>query len=330
MAELSALELQKWVTTAIQDYDAQDPALYLADTLAPRVAVKGRFGVMVEAISGQRVLTNASRARGAEPGKGQSGYQKGATYQVEHLVWAEDVTKEDRESAQSEFGLDIFGAKGTFCKSMIDDWREALVCSRYISVDPNTYDYDATLGYYSNYSTQVVTLTGTDHWNDAASEPFVKILNARSWFATNTKVIPNTVIIPEKVGMYLREHPDYKAEFGTNQDLFAIGAVNPMIRDLKVIVARQKLNLPNGTTVNAFGNNVWIGRVEPFNMGGTYMGHALQAELIGGESGVRVDYNQKSRVHTVEVSDGEIDVVTPKLNGSVSGYLIRNVLEGSL
>ena len=327
MAQQFATELQlnHWVQQAALDYEQINTAFYLAGRIAPEVPVQARFGQFWENMHGRNYLVDPGRAPGAKAGKVELKFQAGASYQTEHKEHREAVTDEEVEASQMEFGLDRFRAAAENLTALQLANVEAKVTALFMSCDWYTRDYDATLGYYDDYSDQVVTLTSGDHWNQSTSHPFEQIMAAREWFSKNSYVVPNTLIIPEVTALYLREHPDYKSEYSVLKDMFAIGDVNVQIRGLDVVVARAKVGKADGTLV-PYCQDVWIGRVDSW--GGTFMGHAAQPIYTNGHAvGTRIVRDEDTYSSDVISSYGERAAIIPRVGGSVAGFLIHNPLE---
>ncbi len=323
MASLKELAVTQYVEGALLSWATNGGVGYIADQVIGKVTVGKTEGKLLERDASGTYTTISKRAPGDGAGEVESGFKAGASYQTEDRTLKERVTEEDRAAASGEFGIDAYRVAA---EGIVERWmneREQLVSALFRSTDPYSRVYSAALGHYASYSNQVVTLTGTSHWDNSASKPFTDLKTARLWFSANSYQVPNTIIIPEKVAIYLREHPDYISEYGEQRDLQEVAALHGSLRGLNVLTPTAKGTDALGATVPYWGNDVWIGRIDP-----GMRGFAVEVEYSGGSKGVKVwpDPYPDRKTDYVQVEFGQYDWVVPQAGGSTCGYLIRNVI----
>ena len=325
---LSDLAILQYVTNEYRMFYEQNVQNFLADMLAPRVGVDKDQGKWFEDDDSGNLFTDARRAPGAPAGEVTSGVIDGVSYQTQDYTLKEKVTDEDLRKARTEFGLDVYQMKAQklATRGLIQNDRR--VIALYRSLNWETWAYDATLGVYESYGNQVSTLTGVNRWDSTSADPFGNIETAKEWFAENTVIEPNVIIIPDVVGYKLRETTAWKAEYGT-RDLFAETGPEAvtMIRGLKPLIAKAKFKSTiGGAWVPFMGTDCWIGRVEPYSA--QYKGLAVRPTLNGGKQGITVwrDGAQDTNTAYVQAHYGEDDVIQTKSGGSESGYLLRTVI----
>lgn len=186
----------------------------------------------------------------------------------------------------------------------------------------------------SNYGSNTTALSGTDRWDNPASDPIKQLLVAKE----QVLVKPNTLVIGGQVWPYLRTNPEVKGYIQSRAST-ALGAT-PMQVDLdavaaligveRVIVGEARYNsAAEGQTATSsyiWGKSAALIRVEPnpnpimtstfmytYRFGGiAYRNEVIPDRIDGGMGG-----------QYIKLSTFEDDVV---IGGSNTGYLYETVI----
>jgi hypothetical protein len=310
-------------------WTTQKDESFVADKLAPVVTVKNHIGSLLEKDMSENDPIDWRRAPGAPAATVRSGYKIGTNYFCFDQTVKERVTWEDVQVAQEAFATDVFAQKGATLARRAQIAKEIRVAAMFRSLNPLSFAYNSGAGVFSDYSNQVNSLSGGACWDQSSTcDPFGNILTAKDWFAANTAVEPNIMIMSAPVAYALRESAEFKKEYGTFHDLQEIGDLPGTLRGISVYVAQSKYKLP-GTLASfrqIWGSDCWIGYVDQIGNGTS--GHAVQVKYAGGEIGTKVwqDPELDRKLWFVQQCLGMYDYVVPRSGGSVVGYLIRNAL----
>lgn len=330
MAELRDLARIQHVQGAILSWESNNGMGYIADQVVGRYNSNSRKGLLMEKDAADTALRSSVRSPGGEAVEVESGYKDGNPFHCKDRTRKERVPIEELQAAADDFALDVYGEKAATLTEQWYNEREALVASLFCNTDPLTGEYSAALASanYASTANQIVSLALTEQWSDAANcDPFGDIKTARLWFAKNSFVTPNTVIIPEDVALNLRETTAYKAEYG-DRDLQAVANIDPILRGLRVLIPSAKVENKAGSMRYLWENKVWIGNIDSGAPQRAFRGHAVEVTYTKGDTGVRVwdDPSPDKKTSYVQVMNGELDWIIARKGGSHSGYLLTDVL----
>lgn len=334
----------------VMDYWAQPNETFLADLLAPRVPVTKEAGFWDREVTEEDdVLLDDGRAPGEAPKEVSAQYETGPVFVTTQRALREPVTYEDHAFWSSELGINRAQVAAQRVARRLLLNREARVTSYFLSCNPLTRVYDASMGVYSNYSTQVVDLStynpgsgaGDEQWTDANSDP-LDFITVQVEKLLDLGTSPNVVIVPEKLWFVLRRNTAVKAELAEDRDVYAEGTLQrEELRDLQVIRYGRRARL-SGAATNLFGTNVWVGRLDD-SYGPDWRGHVVQPVFNGSatvwpfEGQIEDEYamdgltvriygagDPGTRKYYVDVDAGYDGVLQPWNDGSRAGVLLRN------
>lgn len=204
----------------------------IAPFVAPVVNVTARSGKVVKFGKEQFAVGNSRRAPGAVIPR------VGVTFSSENYVinqhaWAAEVTEEEYEEAMSSDAQIDLRSQAVLraASSVAQSWEKEVI------------ETITTAGNYE--SGNVLTLSGTDQFSNAASDPESIVVDASETIRSQVGVYPNSAIISPKVYNALRLHPIFKDRIKYTSD-----------RSVNLDMLANWFNLPRGIKV---ASRVYLG-----------------------------------------------------------------------
>ncbi|MBF0461447.1 MAG: major capsid protein [Magnetococcales bacterium] len=275
--------------------------------LFPRVSVQISGGQVLEFGKESFKLYQARRAPGTATKRVQFGYL-GKSFALVQDALEGQVPREYLRDAMQTPGVDL-------------GQRAVMGTLRALSL---TLEYDqaklaTTAGNYdSNHKT---SLTGTDKWSDAGSDPSGDINVGKESVRSSVGIYPNTLLLSAQAFSVLKEHPKVVERFKyTSQDSITPNML-AALWDLQTVVVGKAVAFDDlGNDIDIWGNNAVLAYVpaapsglEDPSFGYTYtmQGHPLVEKSY-------YENNARSWIYPVTYER------VPVLTGILSGYLIQN------
>lgn len=296
------------LTAVAKGYESQFPLV--ADILFPVVPVTSRGGKIIVFGREQFQVVRSVRAPGADTKSIEIGYGSENYSLVDHRLMAK-VPVELMEEAAAVPSLDLSAQSVTAVQNMMSLEREV-----------NAAALARASGAYA--SGNKTTLSGTNLFTDATSNPFVIIEAGKEAVRKKTGRRPNVAIIGPVVLSALRTHPMVLDKISTATDRApATMAQLQALFEIERIVEGQAIVDSVGTFSDVWGNDIVLAYVSPKsmqNMGSQNYGYTYQ---LAGRPMVEEAYfdgSKNSFMHPV--SDASQVVMTC----ADSGYLIKNAV----
>lgn len=282
---------------------------HVGGILFPRVPVQVSGGKIIEFGKDSFKLYSTSRAPGTVFKRMQFGYE-GKDYALENHGIEVPVPREHQRDAAQVPGIDLAS-------------RAIMSAMNVTSLTLEKAQADlarAASGYDSNHK---VTLSGTDQWDDAGSDPISDIEDAKEAIRESVGVYPNVMEISAKAFKSLKEHAKILEKIKyTERGVVTADLLAAVFDIAKVVVGKAIAFDDAGASIDVWGKDVVLayvptainGKEEP-SYGYTYTmeGHPL----------VEVPYwedQSKSWVYGVGFER------KPVLSGITSGFLIINAV----
>lgn len=180
------------------------PVAPVADALFPIVTVGARAGKILSFGPDDFKKVNTLRAPGANTKRVQFGYS-GEPFSLGDHSLEGSVPRERMEEAAAVPGIDLASGAIRKVQNLMAGEREQQAAD--IALNAANYD-----------TSNKVTLTGTDRWDDPTSDPFDDIDAARQQIRSQTGVKPNRLVLGPKVLTALRRHPKVIGRLSTAAD----------------------------------------------------------------------------------------------------------------
>jgi hypothetical protein len=180
------------------------PQAPVAEALFPFVYVGARAGKIVSFGPDDFKKVSTSRAPGANTKRVQFGYS-GLPFALSDHSLEGVVPKENMQEAAAVPGIDLASGAVRTVQNLMGLERETQAAAIAL-----------TAGNYA--SSNKVTLTGTDRWDDPASDPFGDINAGRQAIRSQTGVKPNKLVLGPKVLSALRSNPKVLGRLSTAAD----------------------------------------------------------------------------------------------------------------
>ena len=279
---------------------------HVGHTLFPSVAVQVSGGQVLEFGKESFKLYQARRAPGTATKRVQFGYL-GKSFSLVQDALEGQVPREYLRDAAHVPGIDL-GQRA------INSTMRALSL---------TLEYDqATLATMaSNYDTDhKMSLSGTDKWSDASSDPAGDIDIGKEAVRASVGVYPNTLVLSAQAFNAVKEHPKVVERFKyTSRDSVTPDMLAALWDLHKVVVGKAVAFDDSGNDIDIWGNNAILAYVpitssgmEDPSFGYTYtmQNHPLVEKPY-------YENNAKSWIYPVTLER------LPVLTGILSGYLIQ-------
>lgn len=247
------------------------------------------------------------------------------TFEAHPLEAKDFVTKEMREVAESE------GTPYRPYMHTTADLREALEVRLEVKIasllrgfaDDSLTTQNLAGTYNANHYA-----TPTIKWDAANATPFAELRTAKNQVFTQSGHVANTIIIPQTVAETLVETAEYRARLSTNRDILTLGTVLPELRGMNVVIPRSIYYSAANTQVEIWGDDVWLGYVDPNPTPERTFAFAGLVQYVGPQATMN-----KVTVEELTPTDRQTDQVWACLGefdvvylAKEAGYLIYNTL----
>ncbi|MBF0402256.1 MAG: major capsid protein [Magnetococcales bacterium] len=280
---------------------------HVGHILFPRVPVHTSGGQVLEFGKESFKLYQARRAPGTATRRVQFGYL-GKSFALVQDALEGQVPREHLRDASRVPGVDL-------------GQRAVMGTLRALSL---TLEYDqaklatTAANFDSNHK---VTLTGTDKWSDAGSDPSGDINTGKEAVRATVGVYPNTALLSAQAFNALKEHPKVVDRFKYTSRDSVTPEMLAALWDLQTVVVGKAVAFDDfGNDIDIWGNNAILAYVpsrpsgmEDPSFGYTYtlQGHPLVERTY-------YENNAKSWIYPVTYER------LPVLTGMLSGYLIQS------
>ncbi|MEO5362452.1 MAG: major capsid protein [Magnetococcus sp. DMHC-8] len=282
-------------------------AEHVGRVLFPRVPVQTAGGQVLEFGKESFKLYQARRAPGAATRRVQFGYL-GKSFALVQDALEGQVPREYLRDAARVPGVDLGqrAVQGTL---------------RALSL---TLEYDharlaTTASHYDN--NHKVTLTGTDKWSDAGSDPSGDINQGKEAIRASVGIYPNTLLLSAQVFNAVKEHPrvvdrfKYTSRDSVTPDLLAA------LWDLETVAVGKAVAFDDaGNDIDIWGNNAVLAYVPTHSSGMEDPSFGYTYTMQGHPLVERPYYEQNARSWIYPVTFERVPVLT----GMLSGYLIQS------
>lgn len=190
------------LTAVARGYRPQNAMV--AEALFPVVMVGQRAGTIIKFGPDEFKLINTARAPGSNTKRVQFGYGKDRFSLIDHSLEGA-VPKERLQEANAVPGIDLAQGAIRTVQGLMSREREWQAAQ--LAVNPANYD-----------ASNKATLSGTDRWDNPASDPAADIDEAREIIRQRTGVKPNKMVVAPKVLTALRRHPKILDRMSTASD----------------------------------------------------------------------------------------------------------------
>lgn len=180
------------------------PAAGVANALFPLIDVGARAGRIIAFGKEDFFKVNTVRAPGSNTKRVQFGYAAEGFSLLDHSLEG-GVPIELMQEANAVPGINLAANAVRSVQNQMALERETEASG--IALNAANYD-----------TANKVTLTGTDRWDNPASDPFADINEARQIIRAQTGVKPNKLILGPKVLSALRSHPKVLGRLSTAAD----------------------------------------------------------------------------------------------------------------
>lgn len=282
----------------------------VANILFPIVPVGQRAGRVVSFGPEDYVLLNTQRAPGAATKRVQYGYTSAAYGLADHSLEAL-VPIERMQEAAAVPGIDLATLHVRKVQRSMDVEREnaAAVLAR------NPANYAVT-----NKSAP----TGTDKWDNAASDPFDQVNDERAVIRSKVGMYPEDMVVGPKVYDALTVHPAVLDRLGNASIKVATLDQLQLLFKMRITVGMGVYyDTATAAFVDIWGTDVILAVTTPKSlqdMGSPNFGYTYQ---LSGYPFVEQPYyeeNRKSWAYPVT------DAYQPQLVGAIGGYLIQGAV----
>lgn len=281
---------------------------FVGQALFPVVPVEQRGGRVIQFGKEDFKLYATGRAPGTNTKRVQYGYQ-GDPYALEQHALEGLVPFEHLEEANAVPGIDLATVAIRKTQNIIDLRLEKARAD--LARDEARYD--------NNHK---VTLSGTDQWTHADSDPTGDVTDAVEAVRASIGRDANTVIIPAKAFKPLRQHPKIVERFKyTGRDSITAAMLASLWDVERVFVARAVYADDADALADVWGGDVIVAYTEVgtlADMGLPSYGYTYQLRNYPIVESPYQERNAKSWIYPVT------DEVEPVLAGADAGFLIRD------
>lgn len=258
-------------------------------------------------------IPNSLRADGAESNTINFDLDADGTYRVHEYALKVKIT--DRQRANADSVLKLEQAKTMRAKDLVELGLESRVATLL-----------TTTGNYA--STNRVTLSGTDQWNDAAFAGSIEQVIDTGKEAIRTQTLgmePDTIIIPSAVAKVIKRDANIRELIKyTHTDLLVDGDLPPMLWGMKVIIPKavnvtSRKGASSATLADIWGKHVVL---LVSNGGGMIDAPTFGKIFQQGAPVVKTWRKEELSADFYEYSMMTDEVIT----SNVAGYLITNAI----
>lgn len=190
------------LTAVARGYRPQNAMV--AEALFPIVEVGQRAGTIIKFGPDEFKLINTARAPGSNTKRVQFGYGSDKFSLIDHSLEGA-VPKERLQEANAVPGIDLAQGAIRTVQGLMSREREWQAAQ--LAVNPANYD-----------ASNKATLSGTDRWDNPASDPAADIDEAREVIRQRTGVKPNKMVVAPRALTALRRHPKILDRMSTASD----------------------------------------------------------------------------------------------------------------
>ncbi|MEO5352701.1 MAG: major capsid protein [Magnetococcus sp. XQGC-1] len=280
---------------------------HVGHALFPRVPVQLSGGQVLEFGKESFKLYQARRAPGTATKRVQFGYL-GKSFALVQDALEGQVPREYLRDAMRMPGVDL-------------GQRAVVGTLRALSL---TLEYDqarlaTTAGNYD--SNHKVTLTGTDKWSDAGSDPSGDINVGKEAIRSTVGVYPNTLLLSAQAFAVVKEHPKVVDRFKyTSRDSVTPEMLAALWDLQKVVVGKAVAFDDLGNDIDIWGNNAVLAYVPAHSSGMEDPSFGYTYTLQGHPLVERPYYENNARSWIYPVTYERLPVLT----GILSGFLIQS------
>ena len=287
------------------------PNAKIADILFPRVNVSSRSGTILVFPPDAFQLVNSARAPGANTKRIRLGYGKGNYSLVDHSLEGE-VPIETEEEAQTVPGIDLGSHAVNTVQDVMANEREKQAAD----LARNASSYGAG---------SKATLTGTDQWSHASSNPFVQVQAAREAIRTQTGERPNVMVLGPKVLSALRSHSVVLNRLSTSTDRnpATLAQLAALFEVEQIVEGAAVYQTDAGVITDVWGKDAILAFSTPRSM----------QEMGSPSFGYTYQLADRPMVEEAYYGNNEstwyypyTDAYQPVIAGSVAGYLIKDAV----
>lgn len=274
--------------------------------LFPTVQVAQRAGKVIQFGKESFRLYDTARAPGTAVKRVSIGYGNQNFSLVDHSL-AAIVPQELLEEASAVPGVDLAAAS-----------MQTVLASMSVRLE---YEQAQLATNAANYAaSNKITLSGTDQFNDPASDPVAVILDAREDVRAKTGVYPNTLEIPAQVFSVLKRHPKIIDRIKyTGRDVPTVELLASLFEVDRVVIGSAVISDAAGALSDIWGKSVVLAYTDISgvnNMGSPSFGYTYQLNGYMVASPGRWDADIRSWLYDIT------DASQPVIAGSEAGYLI--------
>lgn len=288
----------------------RSPQSPVADVLFPRVTVAQRGGRILTFGPDDFLLANTRRAPGANTKRVEFGYASEPFALVDYSLEG-TAPIELIQEAGAVPGLDVGAMAVRKVQNIMDNEREKEAAD----LARNAANYPVG---------NKATLSGTDQWDNPASDPFGDIMGAREAIRGKIGVRPNVLEVGPKVLMALRSHPKVLDRLSTASDRPpATLAQLQALFELERIVEGGSIYSTGSAFVDTWGKDAILAYTTPASMqemGSPSYGYTYQLEGHPWVEEAYYERNPKSWFYPVT------DARKPVLVGATAGFLFTDAV----
>lgn len=297
------------LTAVARGYTSQKAAV--ANILFPIVRTGVRAGRIIKFNGDSFKLMSTARAPGAATKRIQFGYSSETFSLVDHRLEGAVPTELMEEAAQTP-GLDLASAAIRQVQDIIALERENIAAT----LARNAANYG---------SGSKVTLSGTDQWSNAASNPFAVVETGKEAIRSQTGERPNVMVVPPKALSKLRTHDKVLDRLSTSRDRTpaTLAQLAALFEVDQVVEGGAVYQDAAGAIQDVWGKDVILAYTTPRSM----------QEMGSPSFGYTYQLADRPMVEEAYYGNNEstwyypyTDAYQPVIAGSVAGYLIKDAV----
>lgn len=303
------------------------PENFQSDRLCPKFADKRQHGKWMFADDSAALWVDTTAADSSVGAELRNDLIPGADFVTKPHKVSGFITASDLEAAQTELGIDVVAYEIAAKVRQLKLDEAMQVYAKFRSINPKTRVYDDTLGYYQDYTHQVIDASGAQ-WTTSSVDPLKTILVAYNNLMTiGSPVEPNVLVLNSLALKVLRDNPQWASQYRVDEDRQPILIVpGSKARGLEIIELPERYKASNESSASlCWGADVWIGYLEPYNKG--YAGPFLEAVNGPMEPSAMVfpEPDRRLKQDIIAVDGPKYDVFVPRTTGNRAGVLIQNI-----
>jgi len=282
----------------------------VSNILFPIVPVNTSAGKIITFGPEDFIIVNTSRAPGQNTKRIQFGHA-GAEFALNHHRLEAMAPLERISETAVQPGFDLVARSIRSVQRIMDREREYI--GSVLARTANNYPV-------GNKSAP----TGSDKWDDPASDPFSQVAAARSAVRKKCGIKPNYMILGDQVYSALARHPGVLDRLSNADIKVATKAQLELLFEMTIVVG-EDVYYEESTSefVDMWGNDAIIAVVMPKSMqemGSPNFGYTYQLETLPTVEEGYFDKNPNSWIYPVA------DAYKPVLTGMSSGFLIQGAV----